>query len=350
MHEIVTIVGARPQFVKAAAVSRVLRRVADEYLVHTGQHYDEAMSQVFFAELGIPPPDVNLGVGSGPHGAQTGTMLAAIEEVLLERKAKMVVVYGDTNSTLAGALAAAKLHIPVAHVEAGLRSYRRDMPEEINRVLTDHLSTLLFCPTDHARECLRREGIVEGVEVVGDVMVDVLEGVRPRLEHGIAARFGMSGPYVVATLHRAENVDEPGRLQRALEVLDAVPYPVILPVHPRTRASMQRLGLTWPDRVTAVEPLSYVEMLSLVAGAEAVLTDSGGLQKEAVLLGTRCLTLRPETEWPETLEGGWNTVVDLDAARVVEILRGAVPRGSVSGLGDGNAAARIVQAIVDAAS
>ncbi len=344
---VLTVVGARPQFVKAAPVSRALRAVTHETLLHTGQHYDDEMSAVFFDELGIPEPDVNLAVGSGRHGTQTGRMLAGIEEVLVERRPDLVVVYGDTNSTLAGALAAAKMGIPVAHVEAGLRSYRRDMPEEINRVLTDHVSALLFCPTEHARECLAREGIVDGVEVVGDVMVDALHEVRPRLDRGIAARFGIEEPYLVATLHRAENVDDPDRLRRAIQLLGSLPLPVVVPVHPRTRAAMERHGFEWSGKVTAVEPLSYVEMLGLVAGAEAVLTDSGGLQKEAVLLGTRCLTLRAETEWPETLEGGWNTVVDLDGDRVREVLDGPPPRGSVKGLGDGEAAGRIVESILD---
>ncbi len=344
VRTILTIVGARPQFVKAAPVSRALRTVADEYLVHTGQHYDDRMSQAFFEDLDIPRPDVNLGVGSGYHGAQTGRMLELIESVLIEQKPGLVIVYGDTNSTLAGALAASKLHIPVAHVEAGLRSYRRDMPEEINRVVTDHVSELLFCPTENAASCLAKEGITAGVEVVGDVMVDALESVRDRLRP-LASSFGVEGSYLVATLHRAETVDHRERLSAALGLLGAMPHRVVLPVHPRTKDAMARFGLTWPETVIPIDPVGYVDMLSLVAHAEATLTDSGGLQKESVLLGTRCITLRQETEWPETLEGGWNTVVGLDAEAALHALNAPPPSGEIHAFGDGHAAERIAQSI-----
>jgi UDP-GlcNAc3NAcA epimerase len=343
-HQILTVVGARPQFIKAAPVSRALRDVASEFLVHTGQHYDEGMSRVFFEELRIPEPDINLGIGSGNHGAQTGRMLAAIEDVLVSQDPGLVIVYGDTNSTLAGALAAAKLDIPVAHVEAGLRSYRRDMPEEINRVLTDHVSTLLFCPTENAAECLSREGITTGVEVVGDVMVDALQSVRERLTPA-AAGYGIEGPYLVATLHRAENVDDADQLAAALRIFEECPYPVILPVHPRTAASMDRFDLRWPGTVTPVNPVGYIDMLSLVANANAVLTDSGGLQKESVLLGTRCVTLREETEWPETLHDGWNTVVGLDLAKALAAFDLPQPTEEIDAFGDGKAADRIAQSI-----
>lgn len=345
MSRILTVVGARPQFIKAAPVSRALRRIADEYLVHTGQHYDQQMSAVFFAELDIPRPDVDLEVGSGSHGAQTGRMLERVEEVLLEQRPDLVLVYGDTNSTLAGALAAAKLDLPVAHVEAGLRSFRRDMPEEVNRVLTDHLSRVLFCPTETAVGHLRREGIEEGVALVGDVMVDALESVRPRLGPAAAERLGVASPYLVVTLHRAETVDHPHRLRAALDLLAALPHPVVFPVHPRTAAAMRRAGYRWPERVVAVSPLGYLDMLSLVAGAEAVLTDSGGLQKETVLLGVRCLTLRKETEWPETLAGGWNTLVGLDTGRALTALAAPPPQGRVEAFGDGHAAERIAAAV-----
>lgn len=341
---VVTVVGARPQFVKAAPVGRELRRVAEEFLLHTGQHYDQEMSQAFFGELGIPEPDLDLGVGSGSHGRQTARMLEGIEGVLAEQAPDWVVVYGDTNSTLAGVLAAAKAGIPVAHVEAGLRSFRRDMPEEINRVVADHLARLLLCPTETAVGNLAREGITEGVELVGDVMADALEGIRPCLSPERAARWGGEPPYLVATVHRAENVDDPERLRTVLEVLGSCPLPVVLPVHPRTREAVDRLGWSWPANVRAVPPVGYADMLSLAAHAEAVLTDSGGLQKEAVALGTRCLTLREETEWPETLEGGWNTVVGLDPDRVKEALASPAPEGAPGWFRPG-AARAVVEAL-----
>ncbi len=344
--KIVSVVGARPQFIKAAPVSRALQAAGvHEVLVHTGQHYDDTMSRVFFNELDLPFPDINLGVGSGSHGGQTARMLEGVEQVLVDGRPDLLVVYGDTNSTLAGALAAAKLHIPVAHVEAGLRSGRRDMPEEINRIVADHLADLLLCPTATAMDHLTREGINRGVHLVGDVMVDSLETIRSRLRPDAATHLGVSGSYFVATLHRAENVDTKERLRAALEVLSAVPGPVILPLHPRTAGSVSRFGLSFPENVHVTEPVGYLDMLSLVAHADAVLTDSGGLQKEAVLLGTRCLTLRDETEWPETLEGAWNTVVGLDLRLVEEVLAGPAPTGEVSGFGDGHAAERIADIV-----
>lgn len=342
---ILAVVGARPQFIKAAPVSRAVREVASEYLVHTGQHYDDGMSRAFFEELRIPEPDLNLAIGSATHGAQTGRMLEAIESVILEQSPDLVLVYGDTNSTLAGALAAAKTGVPVAHVEAGLRSYRRDMPEEVNRVLTDHVSDLLFCPTANALDCLAREGITSGVQVVGDVMVDALEAVRAHLRP-VAPDLGVEGKYYAATLHRAENVDRPDTLGAALNVLAAMPLPVLIPVHPRTKAAMESAGLAWPSNVVATDPVGYTDMLSLVANAEATLTDSGGLQKESVLLGTRCLTLRSETEWPETLEGGWNTVVGLDREAALEAIGQPTPMGTIDAFGDGRAAERIADSIV----
>lgn len=347
MTKVLTVVGARPQFIKAAPVSRVLRRRADEYLVHTGQHYDAAMSKVFFDELDIPPPDVNLGVGSGSHGRQTGEMLAGIERIIEQQAPDWVLVYGDTNSTAAGALAAVKLNVPVAHVEAGLRSGRRDMPEEINRIVTDHVADLLLAPTSTAMEHLADEGLESRSRLVGDVMVDALHHARDHLTSNAAEAHGLADGYLVATMHRAETVDHRVRLAQALHLFEKMPMPVLLPLHPRTAAAMGRFGLEWPHNVTVVEPVGHREMMSLVAGAEAVLTDSGGLQKEATLLGTRCITLRPETEWPETLADGWNTVVDLDAQAALDALATQPPAAPLAAFGDGHAAERVVAAILE---
>ncbi len=345
MTKVLTVVGARPQFIKAAPVSRLLRQRASEYLVHTGQHYDPEMSAVFFDELGIPQPDVNLDVGSGRHGAQTGAMLSGIEKEIIGQSPDWVLVYGDTNSTLAGALAAAKLQVPVAHVEAGLRSGRRDMPEEINRILTDHAADLLLAPTDTAMTHLANEGLQDRASLVGDVMVDALRNVRQRLDGQVGVSFGVDGPFLAATLHRAETVDDRSRLEAALRLLAGLELPVILPVHPRTSSAMQRHRLVWPDNVIAIEPVGYRTMMSLVAAADAVLTDSGGLQKEAVLLGTRCVTLRPETEWPETLVDGWNTCVDLDLEAAKVALQSPLASDVIRAFGDGDAAGRVVGAL-----
>lgn len=341
---ILTVVGARPQFIKAAAVSGPLRAVADEYLVHTGQHYDDDMSAVFFEELGIPEPDRHLEVGSAGHGAQTGRMLEQIEAVIIEQRPDIVMVYGDTNSTLAGALAAAKLNVPVAHVEAGLRSDRRDMPEEINRILTDHVSTWLFCPTQNAVDRLAGEGVTGGVHLVGDVMADSVEMIRARLSLDRVTQLGIEAPYLAATIHRAENTDSPTALEGVLAVLRAMPHPVAIPVHPRTVAAMVRHGFSWPDNVVTVDPLGYVDMLSLVANAELLLTDSGGLQKESAMVGTRCVTLRKETEWPETVAAGWNTVVGSSVDAALEALSRPVPTSPPKGFEPG-AADRIISVL-----
>ena len=317
--KIVTVVGARPQFVKAAAVSHALQGLADEILVHTGQHYDPQMSDVFFDELDIPEPGYHLGIGSASHGAQTGRMLEAIEEVLLAERPDWVMVYGDTNSTLAAALAAVKLHIPLAHVEAGLRSGRMDMPEEVNRILTDRISDLLLCPTDNAVDHLAAEGITNGVHNVGDVMTDTVRRTA-RAIGGRESSLDLPEHYFASTLHRAENTTA-AQLPKALAVLGAVPGTVILPLHPRTKHAMEDQGLSLPENVAAIEPLGYMDMIELVTGAEAVLTDSGGLQKEAVILGTRVITLREETEWVETVTIGANDVVGLDADLAVQALR-----------------------------
>ncbi len=316
-----SIVGARPQFIKAAIVSRALAQAGiEEILIHTGQHYDVQLDRIFFEELGLPAPHVHLGVGSGTHAVQTGQMMIRLEAALLalQPKPDWVLVYGDTNSTLAGALVAAKLKLPLAHVEAGLRSFNRFMPEEINRVVTDHLSQLLFAPTPTAVENLRREGITQGVYLTGDVMAEAVrcyaEIARRRVPLESLTTHA-PGAYYVATVHRAENTDDPSRLQGIFEGLGQLALPVILPLHPRTRARLD--GTIWvPANVELREPVGYLAMLTLVQHARAVLTDSGGLQKEAIWLGIPCITLREETEWVETLEGGWNQLVGADPDRI----------------------------------
>jgi UDP-GlcNAc3NAcA epimerase len=312
--KIVTVIGARPQFIKALPVSRALQTAGvTELLVHTGQHYDHKMSGIFFDQLGLPKPYSNLEVGSGSHGLQTATMLSKIEAILLAEKPDWMLVYGDTNSTLAGALAAVKLHIPIAHVEAGLRSFNRRMPEEHNRVLTDHCSDLLLCPTDTAIENLRREGVTKNVHQIGDVMLDALlmfsetAARQPALAEIDAAERG----YYLATIHRAENTDDPARLKAILAAFARLPLPVFVPLHPRTRKILKDLppGTYDTQRIRIIEPLGYLDMVSAVLRSRAVLTDSGGLQKESVWLGIPCVTLRDETEWVETLLDGFNQIV-----------------------------------------
>ena len=348
MERILTVVGARPQFVKAAPLVSALRKRFDHILIHTGQHFDDAMSGAFFRELGIPRPQVNLGIAGGSHGAMTAAMLTAIEAVLLRAKPAMVVVLGDTNSTLAGALAAVKLHIPVAHVEAGLRSFDLEMPEEVNRRLTDHVSALLFCPTRNASSNLSREGIRKGVLVVGDVMTDVLKRMRKPARAALRS-MDLPRDYYFATVHRQENTDDRGRLSGILEALGKLPYPVVLPLHPRTRGRLKAFRLKVPVNVRIMEPVSYTHSLSLSLGARAVLTDSGGLQKEAFLLGRPCVTLRDTTEWTETLEGGANRLTGarprsiMSAIRAIEKVPPVVRPGRI--YGDGRSSARIAAAI-----
>jgi UDP-N-acetylglucosamine 2-epimerase len=309
---IVTVVGARPQFIKAGPVCKALKaNHIDEYLVHTGQHYDQNMSDVFFAELGIPAPNINLGVGSSSHGQQTGEMLIKIEQVLLEQKPDWLLVYGDTNSTIAGALAAVKLHIPVAHVEAGLRSFNRQMPEEHNRVLTDHCSDLLFCPSQSAVAQLHREGITRGVHFIGDVMYDaVLQcSALASVQSIVLQRLNLqSKQYCLATVHRPANTDNTKNLQTILDAFSELKLPVIFPVHPRTRQKIANLGLSAASNVHLIAPIGYLDMLHLQRHARIILTDSGGIQKEAYWLGVPCVTLRDETEWVETVEAGANVL------------------------------------------
>jgi UDP-GlcNAc3NAcA epimerase len=346
---ILTVIGNRPQFIKAAAVSGPLRDVADEVLVHTGQHYDDELSQVFFDELGLPRPEHRLELGGGSNTAQTARMLAALEPLLAQERPALVLVYGDTNSTLAGALAAAQAGVPVAHVEAGMRSYDRRMPEELNRVLTDHASELLLCSSEAPAEILRGEGVGGEIEVVGDVMVDVAQLLGPLAAARTEAldRFGVSsGEYVLATAHRAGNVDDPERLERLVTLLAAVPRPVVLPLHPRTAARLDAAGLR--DRLRGVvlaRPLGYLDFTALLRHARAVLTDSGGVQKEAYLAGVPCVTLRRETEWVETVEAGWNTVVDLDPAAAIAALERRPPPERPPLYGDGRAGQRVVAAL-----
>jgi len=347
--KILTVVGARPQFVKAAAVSRLLRQQHQEVLVHTGQHYDANMSAVFFQELGLPEPDLNLGIGSGGHGAQTGAMLAGIERALLEHRPDWLLVYGDTNSTLAGALAAAKLHVPVVHVEAGLRSFNRRMPEELNRVLTDHLAALLLCPSQTAVEHLAAEGIHNGVRLVGDVMSDALNFAleQARARSRILSTLNLQPhSYLLATVHRAENTDNRERIAGIVAAFEKIAQPVVLPLHPRTRKVLQSLGLDLPANVCAIEPLGYFDMVRLEAAARMILTDSGGVQKEAYWLGVPCVTLRDETEWVETVAAGWNVLAGADESKIVAAVQSfRKPAAHPQLYGDGHVAARCVAAL-----
>ena len=350
--KILTVVGNRPQFIKAAAVSGPLRAEHEELLVHTGQHYDEALSTVFFRELGLARPERELGIGGGSNTSQTARMLAALEPLLLETDPDAVLVYGDTNSTLAGALTGAQQRVPVVHVEAGMRSFDRGMPEELNRVLCDHMSELLLCASETAAGNLRRESVGGKIEVVGDVMIDVAfkwQSLTPT-NSDAPARYGLEpGAYLVLTAHRAGNVDDPRRLRALVRILEALPKPVIFPVHPRTRGRLEEGGL-WEELgaiggVQLTEPLGYIEFGSLVRGARAVVTDSGGVQKEAYLAGVPCVTLRSSTEWVETVDGGWNTLTDLDVDRVLMTLERPLPQNRPPLYGDGKAAERCVEAI-----
>ena len=347
--KVLTVVGARPQFIKAAPVSRLLRAKHDEFLLHTGQHYDDALSDLFFRQLAIPAPDRNLEVGSGPHGAQTGAMLAGIESVAVEYRPDWMLVYGDTNSTLAGALAAAKLHVRVAHVEAGLRSYDRRMPEEVNRVVADHVSTLLLCPTDVAVSNLLQEGIADGVRMVGDVMFDAFQEnlARARSDNRVLADLEIRpGEYHLLTVHRAENVDQTDRLLAILRGVAASDRHVIFPAHPRTQAALRAAGTELASNIRMIDPVGYLEMLVLEEGAEAIVTDSGGVQKEAYFAGRPCITLRDTTEWTDTVAAGWNVLVGSDPEKIAEAVRGFRPtKERLALFGDGHAAAKVVEAI-----
>ena len=344
--KILTIVGARPQFIKAAAVSHALRQQHREILLHTGQHYDEAMSDRFFTELDLPQPDIELGVGSASHAEQTAKMLIGIETAIAANQPDAVMVYGDTNSTLAGALAASKANVPLAHVEAGLRSYNRRMPEEINRVVTDRLSSLLLCPSETAVANLAEEGITSGVRVVGDVMADVLQKFGSGTDAGVAKKLGLApSSYFASTIHRAENTDDPERLRAILTALNTLPAPVVLPMHPRVKRVITEQRIAIGNNIRAIDPLGYPDMIALVRNARALLTDSGGLQKEAYWLRVPCITLRDETEWVETVDAGWNTLTGSDHARITAAIQKERPSAHPQLYGDGHTAARIIEAI-----
>lgn len=351
--KIVSIVGARPQFIKAAPVSKALRDAGhQEFLVHTGQHYDFEMSQIFFDELELPSADINLNVRSGNHGQQTGQMLIGIEKVLLTEKPDWVIVFGDTNSTLAGALAAVKLHIPLAHVEAGLRSYNREMPEEHNRVLTDHCADLLFCPTRTAVLNLAKEGLSKGVHEVGDPMYDavLMFSEKARNCSTILQNLDLKkGGYLLATIHRPYNTDKPEILRSIFNTLSSINEPVIFPVHPRTRQKIQENALldtvSTSKNLNLINPVSFMDMLILEENARIILTDSGGVQKEAYFFSVPCLTLRPETEWVETVQSGWNLLLDNKPERILSGLQHVFPPASQHPalFGNGKSSQTIIQ-------
>jgi UDP-N-acetylglucosamine 2-epimerase len=363
--KIATIIGARPQFIKAAAVSRAMAEhnlltpdssPFTEVIVHTGQHYDEGMSAVFFRELEIPEPIYNLAIGSGSHGRQTGEMLAAIEKVLMAEQPNWVLVYGDTNSTLAGALAAAKLHIPIAHVEAGLRSFNRCMPEEVNRVVTDHLSTILFCPSQVSVSNLAAEGITthasrfaSHVLVVGDVMADALQYAAAKVSTNsdILNRLGVQPQsYLLATVHRAENTDNSDRLENILAAFEAIQETIVFPVHPRTLKFLRSKGYQPTKNVRLIDPVGYFDIIALEKSARIIMTDSGGMQKEAYWLKVPCITLRDETEWVETVEDGWNILTGADRKKIINATYNFTPPKEHPSLyGDGHAAERILEAL-----
>lgn len=326
----VTIIGARPQFIKAAQFSRLLRQRHEEILVHTGQHYSENMSEIFFEELNIPKPDYNLGIGSASHGKQTARMIESIEEILLREKPDAVIVYGDTNSTLAGSIAASKLLLPIYHIEAGLRSYNMNMPEEQNRVISDHLSKILFCPTQTAVDNLKKEGIVNGVFNVGDIMYDAiiyninkaedllsLQLINNTLSKYIDTNKINRNQYYLSTIHRAENTDNKRNLEIILSAFEKLDYPVIMPLHPRTRKILETINTKFSNTII-IEPIGYLEMIFLTKNSKMVITDSGGLQKEAFFLKKPCTTLRKETEWIETLVNGWNALCEIDEESILK--------------------------------
>ncbi len=351
--KIASVVGARPNFIKLAPLSKEIRKHFDEIIIHTGQHYDYEMDRVFFEQLRIPEPDYHLGVGSGTHGYQTGEMVKRIEKVLMDEKPDLVIVYGDTNTTLAGALASVKLHIPLAHVEAGLRCYDKRIPEEINRVLTDHCSDLLFCPTERAVENLKKEGITEGVYLTGDVMVDTVKQnitIAERVSTVLNDLNVKPKDYHLVTVHRAENTDDMNRLRNIVDALCKVNGNVIFPCHPRTEKALKKFGL-WDKlkrNVNVIKPVGYLDMLVLEKNAKKIITDSGGVQKEAYIFKVPCITLRDRTEWVETVEDGWNVLVGVDKNKILKAIKSFNPNAKRYSLrfGDGNACKKIVEILI----
>ncbi|EJP6472717.1 UDP-N-acetylglucosamine 2-epimerase (non-hydrolyzing) [Clostridium botulinum] len=347
--KILTVVGARPQFIKAAAVSNIIRKEHEEILVHTGQHYDKNMSKVFFEELQIPKPDYNLEIGSGNHGEQTGKMLIDLEKIYLKEKPDLVLVYGDTNSTLAGALCASKLLIPVAHVEAGLRSFNMNMPEEQNRILTDHISKLLFVPTVTAEDNLHNEGINENVHNVGDVMFDAVLHFKKLAEEkeSILNKISIkSGEYILTTIHRAENTNDINRLKNIIEALNESGKRIVLPLHPRTKKYIEDYNLQFGNNIKLIEPVGYLDMITLEMNSQKIVTDSGGVQKEAFFMKKPCITMRDETEWVETVKNGWNIVVGTDKNKILNSILNFQPNGYQKSIfGDGKASYKILDII-----
>jgi UDP-GlcNAc3NAcA epimerase len=333
--KILTIIGARPQFIKAAPFSVAIRQYFKEVIVHTGQHYDENMSNIFFNEMGIPKPDYNLEIGSGSHGQQTGEMLIGLEVVMLKEKPDYVVVFGDTNSTIAGALAAAKLHIPIGHIEAGLRSFNRNMPEEINRIATDVISSQLFCPTDNAVELLEKEGIVNEVYQCGDIMYDAMLHFLPCSDEKsqIIDELGLKKhEYFLFTMHRPENTDHPDRIKAIFKGLEACDKPIIYPVHPRMRSVLEKPEIakivSKIEHLRLIDPVGYLDMIKLEKNASKIITDSGGMQKEAYFVKRPCITIRDESEWVETIDAGYNVIVGSDSKLIAEAIEGFNPEFS----------------------
>jgi len=352
--KILSIVGARPQFIKSAPVSKYFRQMGvEELIIHTGQHYDDNMSEIFFNELGIPQPFLNLGVGSYLHGKQTGIMLEKIENVLLKEKPNLILVYGDTNSTLAGALAACKLNIPIGHIEAGLRSYNKKMPEEHNRVLTDHCSNILFCPTQTALDNLKIEGLCDNTHLVGDTMYDALLQFLDLAEKGsnVLDKLNLtSKKYILATIHRPYNTDDQYKLNQIILALSSITDKVILPLHPRTREKIKEFGISVnKSKLTIIDPVGYVDMIVLENNSKAVVTDSGGVQKEAYFCGVPCVTVRPETEWVETIEDGWNVLANANSAEIIDKVENLTKYLNMNGrsdvFGDGYAHKKIFNVI-----
>ncbi|MCW6112291.1 non-hydrolyzing UDP-N-acetylglucosamine 2-epimerase [Clostridium sporogenes] len=347
--KILTVVGARPQFIKAAAVCNIIRKEHEEILVHTGQHYDENMSKVFFEELQIPKPDYNLEIGSGNHGAQTGRILIKLEKIYLKERPDLVLVYGDTNSTFAGALCASKLLIPVAHVEAGLRSFNINMPEEQNRILTDHISRLLFAPTVTAEKNLHTEGINKYVYNVGDVMFDAVLHFKElaKQKKNIIDKISVkSGEYILTTIHRAENTNNINRLKNIIEALNKSGKKIVLPLHPRTKKYIEHYNLQFSDNIKLIEPVGYLDMITLEMNSQKIVTDSGGVQKEAFFMKKPCITMRDETEWVETVKNGWNIIVGTDRDKILKSIAYFNPKIKQQNIfGNGKAGNKILDII-----